>query len=183
MAYASLQAENRVINGFSFYIYSGLRVRTIFRSSFCQTLFAHIYASTAGCCSHFSPFFVFQGYPFYRLSRQPRIGLAIMAASTAAGLGITVVFEDIHTYILSITSAVLLWSILYSWAFAYPISRKYGQPRRGLVTLPIIILISSVWSNFLSMFLSVPEVVWLNLYLLLPRYTVLGGLTQSNSSP
>jgi len=106
-----------------------------------------------------------------------------MAASTAAGLGITVVFEDIHTYILSITSAVLLWSILYSWAFAYPISRKYGQPRRGLVTLPIIILISSVWSNFLSMFLSVPEVVWLNLYLLLPRYTVLGGLTQSNSSP
>jgi hypothetical protein len=120
----------------------------------------------------FSPFFVFQGYPFYRLSRQPRIGLAIMAASTAAGLGITVVFKDIHTYISSITSAVLLWSILYSWAFAYPFSRKYGQPRRGLVTLPIIILISFVWSNLFSMFLSVPEVVWLNLYLLLPAFII-----------
>jgi hypothetical protein len=43
---------------------AGLRGRIIFRSSFCQTVFAHIYASTAGCCSHFFAFLRIPGLSF-----------------------------------------------------------------------------------------------------------------------
>jgi len=120
----------------------------------------------------FSPFFVFQSYPFHRLWRQPRIGLAILLISIAAGLGITAVSATVETHIVLVTSGLLLWSILYSWSFAYPLSRRYGQPKRGLVTLPLIVAIALAWSYTLSLFLSPPNLVLINLYVILPAFVV-----------
>jgi len=98
----------------------------------------------------FSPFFVFQGYPFYRLWRQPRIGFAILLLSIAAGLGVTALPQNIHTLVTSLLSGVLLWSVLFSWSFAFPLTRQYGQPKRGLLTLPLVFVIAVAWSYSVS---------------------------------
>jgi len=120
----------------------------------------------------FSPFFVFQGYPFYRLWRQPRIGFAILLLSIAAGLGITALPQNIHTLVTSLLSGVLLWSVLFSWSFAYPLTRKYGQPKRGLLTLPLVFVIAVAWSYSVSMVLPTPKSLWLSLYVVLPAFII-----------
>ncbi len=120
----------------------------------------------------FSPFFIFQGYPFYRLWRQPRIGLGIFVVSMAVGLGIVTSPWLSAPHIQLLFSGIFLWSVLYSWAFGYPLTLKYGQPVRGFLTVPLAMSIAIAWSYSLTVFLPVERVVELNLYVVLPAFII-----------
>lgn len=114
----------------------------------------------------FSPQFVLQGYPFVNLWRQPRIGIAIASVTFPFASLFNGIFQAEN--LAAFFSSVVLWSILYSWSFIYLIGLRWRQPTRGILTLPLVLSISFLWTFFLGVFVSLEMVSTVNLLFILP---------------
>jgi len=119
----------------------------------------------------FSPMFVFQGYPFYRFFRQPRVGLSLTIFSLVASLIITNYLSRIHFLRVFISSAILL-AVLYSWGLAYPLVLKYRQPIRGVITLVASLVLAFFWSSAFLLLFDAQKIITINLFIVLPTLVI-----------
>jgi len=98
-----------------------------------------------------SPPFATQAYHFRKLSRQPRIGIAILASASLLTLfswGAAVQMFKIMEDWISNTffSSMILWAFVYSYSFSFAGISRFTQPTRGYIALAIITVLAAVWS-------------------------------------
>ncbi len=124
-----------------------------------------------------SPMLCFQGYPYHRLWRQPRIGLAVLLTGLFLGLTLSQLIdvglplgERGITLLTDASSALLLWLVVLSWGLLYPLGLKRRQPQRGLITLALSLAAALPWAFFLRG-LGVDPLTF-NLLLVLPLYVL-----------
>jgi hypothetical protein len=107
-----------------------------------------------------SPYFVLQGYPLRRLRRQPRIGAVLIPTTLILSVPLAYLPQGD-----SLASSIILWSIVYSWSFAY-FGIGSRQPVRGVYSLAVVTAASCLWTITLGT--AGVDVQLLNLGLILP---------------
>lgn len=124
----------------------------------------------------FSPAACFQGYPFYRLWRQPRIGFSILFVGVVFATVATLSGFQGFSSILSagLLSGIVFWIVVYSWGLLYPLVLGKRQPVRGVVTLALSTITAAPWVYLLRMLEADP--IDFNLLVLLPLYIVHNNL-------
>jgi hypothetical protein len=129
----------------------------------------------------FSPTLCFQGYPYYRLWRQPRIGLGVLLTGLFLGLTFSQLIDvglplgdGGITFLTDALSALLLWLVVLSWGLLYPLGLRKRQPQRGLITLALAVAAALPWTFFLRG-LGVDALTF-NLLFVLPLYVLHNSL-------
>ncbi len=125
----------------------------------------------------FSPMLCFQGFPYHRLWRQPRIGLGVLltgllvsfALSQLIESGLLLGYGDVRT-LTEVLSAIPLSVVVLSWGLLYPLGLRRRQPRRGLITLVLALAVSLPWTYILRI-LEIDALTF-NLLLVLPLYVL-----------
>jgi len=125
----------------------------------------------------FSPPLCFQGFPYHRLWRQPRIGLSILLTGFFLSLTLSRLIESgllsgdgVTAVLTELLSALLLWLAVLSWGLLYPLGLRKRQPQRGSITLVLALAAALPWTNFLrSMGV---DALTFNLLFVLPLYVL-----------
>ena len=104
----------------------------------------------------FSPSLCFQGFPYHRLWRQPRIGLGILLTGLLLSLtllrlidGWLLPGDGVTATLTELLSALLLWLAVLSWGLLYPLGLRKRQPQRGSITLVLALAAAFAWAHFL----------------------------------
>ena len=125
----------------------------------------------------FSPPLCFQGFPYHRLWRQPRIGLSILLTGFFLSLTLSRLIDSgllsgdgVTAVLTELLSALLLWLVVLSWGMLYPLGLRKRQPQRGSITLALALAAALPWTNFLR---SVGvDALTFNLLFVLPLYVL-----------
>jgi hypothetical protein len=129
----------------------------------------------------FSPSLCFQGFPYHRLWRQPRIGLGILLTGLFLSLTLSRLIDGglslgdgVISVLTELLSALLLWLAVLSWGLLYPLGLRKRQPQRGSITLVLALAAAFAWTHFLrSMGV---DALTFNLLFVLPLYVLHNAL-------